>query len=319
MAGLALAVLTACGTPEPSGRPAPDSPAAPVSRYEVFVLGIAQDGGLPHVGCTKPCCVTARATGRRETPASLGIHDRATGKLLLVEATPGIESQLALLHRLAEVGPRPQQAPVDGVLITHAHIGHYLGLAHFGREVASTDGLPVYGTERFASFLRQHGPWSQLCALDQIEPVVLPMGAEHEVLDGLFVEAVAVPHRDEFSDTVAFRIRGPQRRVLFVPDVDRWDAAPGLLDRLLDGVDVAWLDATFYDGREVPGRDLAEIPHPPMVDTMARLAEEARARPGRLRFIHLNHSNPALSDAGIRAEVEARGFAIASAGDREAL
>jgi pyrroloquinoline quinone biosynthesis protein B len=127
---------------------------------------------------------------------------------------------------------------------------------------------------------------------------------------------MTVPHRDEYSDTLAFKIHGPNRTVLFVPDVDRFDAAPGLLDRLLDGVDVAYLDATFYDGRELPGRDLREIPHPPMTDTMERLAQRARRHPGSLRFLHLNHTNPALHDADLRADVERRGFRIAEPGER---
>lgn len=282
------------------------------------MLGRAQDGGLPHVGCEKACCVAARQSGRIETPACLGIHDRDTGQLILLEATPAIERQLADLHRLAGVTGRARQ-PIDALLLTHAHIGHYLGLAHFGREVASTRELPVFVTPRMARFLRGNGPWSQLVKLGQIEIEELELDARREIVPGLHIEAVAVPHRDEFSDTVAFRIHGPNRSVLFVPDVDRWDVQPGLLDRLLDGIDIAYLDATFYDGRELPSRNLAEIPHPPMVDTMDRLASRAGQRPGAFRFLHLNHTNPALHDAAIVAEIERRGFCVAQAGERIGL
>ena len=81
------------------------------------------------------------------------------------------------------------------------------------------------------------------------------------------------------------------------------------------GEDIAYLDATFYDGRELPGRDLSQIPHPPMIDTMKRLAGRAKQRPGTIRFIHLNHTNPALFDRAIRADVERRGFRIAEQGE----
>ncbi len=285
------------------------APPQHAARFELIVLGIAQDGGLPHYGCRRECCVDARRTGRVLDPACVAVVDHDSGRALLIEATPSIERQVARLD--ADTG-----ATVAAVAITHAHVGHYLGLAQFGREVAATDAIPVYGSARFLDFLRQHGPWRQLVELRQIALRRIDEGIPFEPLPGLRVTAMTVPHRDEYSDTLAFKIHGPNRTVLFVPDVDRFDAAPGLLDRLLDGVDVAYLDATFYDGRELPGRDLREIPHPPMTDTMERLAQRARRAPGSLRFIHLNHTNPALHDAALRADVERRGFRIAEPGER---
>jgi len=305
-----VASLVACA----AGCAAESSPQAP--RYEAIVLGVAQDGGLPHLGCTKPCCATARRDGRRETPASLAIHDRATGALVLVEATPAVEEQVALLHRLTGTRPDPRR-PVDAVLLTHAHVGHYAGLVQFGREVAATDAIPVHVTPRLAEFLRSNGPWDQLVRLEQIRLVPVEPGRPFEPIPGIRVVAIPVPHRDEYSDTVALRIEGPNRTVLFVPDTDRWQ--DGALERLVDGVDVAWLDATFYDGSELPGRDLSEIPHPPMVDTMARLATAARERPGRFRFLHLNHTNPALTDPALRERIRDRGFLVAEPGERVGL
>ncbi|MCH2162295.1 MAG: MBL fold metallo-hydrolase [Phycisphaerales bacterium] len=285
-------------------------------RFDLYVLGSAQDGGLPHVGCEKPCCVNARATGRVETPACLGIHDRHSGRLVLVEATPAVESQLATFYELTGVKGRGRQ-PVDAVLITHAHIGHYAGLIQFGREVASTREMPTYVTPSMAGFLRDNGPWSQLVELGQLDLVEITPGKQRfEPIEGLEVEAIAVPHREEFSDTVAFRFHGPEQTVLFCPDIDRWTVRQGLLEGLLEGVDVAYLDGTFYDGRELPGRNIADIPHPPIVDTMDRLAEDAKERPGRIRFLHINHSNPVYNDEAVIAEVEARGFGIARTGEK---
>jgi len=281
---------------------------------ELFVLGIAQDGGLPHFGCNRPCCETARRDGRVLHPASLGVVDHDSGELLLLEATPAVERQVAMLHELAGTADRGRR-PVDAVMLTHAHIGHYLGLAFFGREVASTAALPTFCSPRMAAFLREHGPWRQLIELQQLELREIGTRTEFEPLPGLFVTAIAVPHRDEFSDTMAYRLRGPNRTVLFVPDIDSWRHAEDLLEELLEGVDVAYLDATFYDGSELPERDLAEIRHPLMTDTMQRLESIARARPGVVRFIHLNHSNPALHEARIVDQVRARGFAVARQGE----
>jgi pyrroloquinoline quinone biosynthesis protein B len=304
--------------PSPGNATSPGDASTRASRLEVLVLGIAQDGGLPHVGCSQPCCMAARRDGRQLFPACLAIHDAASGKLCLVEATPRIEPQLALLHRLTGQRARGRQ-PVDAVMLTHAHIGHYLGLLQFGFEVAATKDLPVYVTPRFARFLRANGPWSQLVGMQQIIPREVAPGASFSPLPGVTVTSESVPHRDEFSDTVAFKIRGPDRTVLFVPDIDAWSDRPGLLERLIEDVDVAFLDATFYDGRELPGRDLSKVRHPFMIDTMRRLESQAKQAPGRFRFIHLNHTNPALHDPAVVEEIERRGFRLARQGERVGL
>ena len=221
------------------------------ARFELFVLGVAQDGGVPHLGCDKVCCAEARASGQRRFPVSLGVHDRETGGLLLIEASPAIEAQVALLQELAGRTGRGRR-PVDAVMITHAHIGHYLGLAQLGREVAGVQALPVFVTPRFGEYLRSHGPWRQLVDLGQIELRESEPGSVFEPLPGLRVRSVAVPHRDEFSDTMAFRIEGPNRTVLFVPDIDRWERAGDTMAELFDDVDIAYVDGTFYDGSELP-------------------------------------------------------------------
>jgi pyrroloquinoline quinone biosynthesis protein B len=235
---------------------------------------------------------------------------------LLIEATPAIEEQLSLLREITGLGNKGRRA-IDSLLLTHAHIGHYTGLIQFGREVASTDAIDVYCTERMGSFLEQNAPWSQLIELKQIVVTKVEHGVLTEVMPGVKVRAISVKHRDEFSDTVAWRIEGPNKTVLFCPDIDRWEGET--LEKLIEKVDICYLDATFYDGRELPGRDLSEIPHPPMVVTMEKLQESALREPGRFRFIHLNHSNPALRDPEIRANIEKRGFRVAEIAERVRL
>ena len=312
-AALVAAVAAWCSCVASSRR----SEAAP-DDVDLFVLGVAQDGGVPHFGCNRECCERARREGLTLSPACLGVVERKSGHLLLVEATPQVEAQTAMLHRLAGVEARGRR-PVDAVLLTHAHMGHYLGLAHFGREVASTDRLPTHVSPRMAAFLRGHAPWKQLVELSQVEVVEHAPRTPFSPIPGLTVTAIPVPHRDEFSDTMAYVLRGPRKSVLFVPDVDAWGKNEGLLEDLLAGVDVAYVDGTFYDGSELPERNLAEIRHPLMTDTMDRLAAWAKQRPGSVRFLHLNHTNPALREAAIRRAIESRGFAIAEEGERIAL
>lgn len=297
---------------------APAQTAEANSRYELIVLGVAQDGGAPHLGCTRDFCNMLREKGITVYPASVAIHDRQTGELTLIEATPAIEAQIAFLHRLTGVTPEPRR-PVDRILLTHAHVGHYAGLIQLGREVASTDAIPVWVTPRFAEYLRTNGPWSQLVELNQIALEEMELETWLPVSEGLSIRAIPVPHRDEFSDTVAYQIRGPNRTVLFVPDVDSWDKHEGLLERLLEGVDIAYVDATFYDGRELPDRDLSEIPHPLITDTVRRTADRVEANPGSIRFIHLNHTNPALQDARIQQVLQGTGYHLPRRGERVGL
>ena len=174
-----------------------------------------------------------------------------------------------------------------------------------------------------AHFLTTNGPWSQLIELNQIQLHILPdtdrISTKFSPIEGLSVEAIKVPHRDEFSDTVAFKIYGQNKTVLFVPDIDRWEGNEKLLNRLLDGIDIAYIDATFYDGRELPGRDMTKIPHPMMIDTMELLSTYAAKHPGAIRFIHLNHTNPAFRSRSIQEEITRRGFQIAVQGERIGL
>jgi len=296
----------------PACRSSPDVPVIPPGgtvgdQAIVFhILGIAQDGAVPHLGCQKSCCRTARERGIRLGPACAAVVDLSSGRKMLLEATPMIEEQLARLPAAAD--PR---LPVDRVLLTHGHVGHYAGLIQLGREVASSREIPVNCTQRMADYLRENGPWSQLVQLRQIVPIPATPGQRMKIpeIPGLSITAIPVTHRGEFTDTVAWKIHGPGKTVVFCPDVDRW--IPEQLRELLHEADVCYLDATFYDGRELPGRDLSEIPHPPMVVTMELLKEQARACPGKFRFIHLNHTNPALFDEVIRDEILSRGFAVA--------
>ena len=282
------------------------------SPVELLVLGAAQDGGLPHLGCTGPCCNDARGSGRVETPACVALRNLDSGGLLLLEATPAITAQVALLHELLGAALCGTSI-VDAIAITHAHIGHYTGLMYLGRECAATSALPVHVSQAVADLLRSNAPWSNVIADGHVVLRPFSPGVPFEPMPGLCIEPVLVPHRDELSETVAFKVHGPNCSAMFCPDIDRWD---GMLEPLLGDVDVALLDGTFFDDSELPSRDRASIPHPTMVDTMRRIEGMGDARPTDVRFIHLNHSNAAFHGGAAAAEVTARGFRIARAGDR---
>ncbi|MCL4818416.1 MAG: MBL fold metallo-hydrolase [Vicinamibacteria bacterium] len=298
LVGLAATVAVAAPTPAATGAHA-------------LVLGVAQDGGVPHIGCRQELCATARRDpARRVAVASLGLVDEATGERFLIDATPDLESQLERLNAGRETERR---RPVDGVLLTHAHVGHYAGLMLFGREALGADRVAVHATPGMAAFLRANGPWSQLVEQRQVELHERPPGEEF-ALGRFRVTPLKVPHRDEFSDTVGYRVRGPRGSLLYVPDVDKWEKWERRLEDEVRAVDVALLDATFFDAQEIPGRAIADIPHPLVGETLDRLAAAGLA--SRLVLVHFNHTNRLLWDAGAVRAVEASGARVARSGDR---
>jgi pyrroloquinoline quinone biosynthesis protein B len=242
-----------------------------------------------------------------------GIVDDANEARFLVDATPDLPAQIEALPGEA----KDRRRPVDGILLTHAHIGHYSGLMYLGREALGASAVPVYATPRMAAFLRGNGPWSLLVTQGHIDLREVTPGQPFALTPLVKATAVTVPHRDELSDTVGFRVQGPSRTLLYVPDVDKWEKWDRRLEDEVASADVAFLDATFHDAAEIPGRGIADIPHPLVPETMDRLSAPALAR--RVFFIHLNHTNRLLWDAAARRAVERRGFRIASEGQVEPL
>lgn len=259
--------------------------AAILAPY-IMVLGIAQDGGYPQAGCMRPDCAAARKNPElRRHVASLAVVDPISDQRWMIDATPDFADQLSMLDN----------KKLDGILLTHAHIGHYLGLAQLGREVMGTHDVRVYAMPRMRAFLEHNGPWNQLVRLHNIAIESLEKDREVKLNERISITPLVVPHRDEYSETVGFIVRGPTRSILWLPDIDKWEKWSTPIESIVARVDVAFVDGTFHDAGELPGRDLSEIPHPLMIETMKRLGTSAP----KVRFIHLNQSNPALRDPSI--------------------
>ena len=279
----------------------------------VIVLGIAQDGGFPQAGCRKECCRNF-GNGIPEGPACIAVVDPKTRQRWLFECTPHFPAQLQKLNASFPVDEAPG---IDGIFLTHAHIGHYAGLIHLGREVMGTNNLPVFAMPRMGQFLQNNGPWSQLVALENIQLMPIADGKPVRLNERISVTPLMVPHRDEFSETVAFQITGPSKSVLFLPDIDKWTRWETRIEDVIAKVDIAFLDATFYDGDELQGRDMTQIPHPFVVESIKRFRVLPAETRSRIRFIHLNHTNPALNpNSKAAADIRKAGMDIASTLDR---
>jgi pyrroloquinoline quinone biosynthesis protein B len=279
-----LGLLAAC-----TSRPSEQSRKAESgSGWELVVLGIAQDAGIPQLGCDQELCRSIREGRRKpERVASLGLVNRKLGLSYLFDATPDMVSQLGTLNG----GHAP-----TAIFLTHGHIGHYTGLMYLGRESMDAKSVPVYGTSRMTSFLSSNGPWSLLVLRKNISLHVMNPNEPILLADGIQVTALLVPHRDEFTDTVGYVIaRQGRRGVLFIPDIDQWSKWWASIRELADTVDLAFLDGTFASADELPGRSIDDIPHPLIPATRALL----KGTSAQVWFIHLNHTNRELGAADV--------------------
>ena len=282
----------------------------------VKVLGTAQDGGLPQIGCYCKNCLRAREDERfSRLISSLAIMDLGEKKFFILDATPDIRIQSDIAFNRLALRKQGRKNSPHGILLTHAHIGHYTGLMFFGYESISTHKMPVYCSSRMKSFLSSNGPWSQLVSLENISIHTLSLEKEVLLTPCISFTPFLVPHRDEYTDTLGFIISGEKRKLLYIPDIQSWKAWNRSIVEETRKSDVALLDGTFYSSEELPGRDLSKIGHPfikTSLKTLKNVAEEGKTK---IYFTHLNHSNLALDPEGnARKEVEEKGFGIASEG-----
>lgn len=287
-------------------------------QVEFIILGVGQDAGAPQIDNHLDSAWTDPS--QRMYAASGALINHASGSRYLFEATPDIREQLFLLEEKMGPANRNLTMGLSGVFLTHAHIGHYAGLMFAGHESAGATGLPVYTMPRMADYLANNGPWDQLIRYENITLSPLEDGIAAPLDDTISVTPYQVPHRDEYSETVGYIINGPSRNILFLPDIDDWDQWENnyghRIEDVVAKVDVAYIDATFFDDDELPGRDMSAIPHPRIIETMDRFMTAPKADQEKLRFFHLNHTNPAryeTSDASL--EIRRRGFRVAERGE----
>lgn len=282
------------------------------------MLGVAQDGGHPQAGCKEHCCAAAWADPRLgHRVASMAIVDPVSRQRWIIDASPDFPIQLRALD---EAMPVPDSIGLDGVLLTHAHIGHYTGLMHLGREALGANKVPVYAMPKMQRFLKENGPWELLDRLDNIEIVPLHAGQEIQLNERIHVCPIQIPHRSEYTETVGFVVRGPLRSVLYIPDIDKWDRWSTPIEEVIATVDRAYLDGTFFADGEIKGRAMAEIPHPFVVESIERFQSLESAEKAKIHFFHLNHTNPLLNPSSPQsAMVREQGMHVALRGDRFVL
>jgi pyrroloquinoline quinone biosynthesis protein B len=287
---------------------------APIDTLSLLVLGNVQDGGSPHIGCKKTCC---KALFEQPDPSrkvvSLGIIDPENKKTYIFEATPDFTTQIKYLARAATFATK--ETP-DGIFLTHAHIGHYAGLMFLGREAMNASKVPVYAMPKMKQFLENNGPWGQLVHTNNIAIQSIFPNQRIELTPNLAVTPLLVPHRDEYSETVGYIIEGISKKVLFIPDIDKWEKWNTQIVQMIGEVDYAFIDATFFDAQEINNRNIAEIPHPFVIESMNLFKNLPTKEKNKVHFIHFNHTNPLLDASSKQSKVVLEnGFHIARMGD----
>lgn len=279
----------------------------------IYILGVTQDAGYPQIGCYAEHCLPGwNDPSLRRGATSIAVINPDSGQKFLFEATPNLPVQLYSLD-LEAPNARFQLA---GIFITHAHIGHYAGLMFLGVEAMSASNQPVYAMPRMSNFLENNGPWSQLLEFENIRLEAL-QDRQTESFTGINVTPFLVPHRDEFSETVGYEIAGPNKTAVFIPDINKWSAWDTDLAALVESVDYALIDATFFDDGELPGRDMSQVPHPFVSESMNVLSELSAVERAKVWFIHFNHTNPLLNAESAESKfVRAEGFNVAVEGVR---
>ena len=277
---------------------------------KLVVLGTAQDAGSPQIACKKNCCIDLWKTGKTEAVVSIGLIDTKHQKHYLFEATPNITQQLQTLNSVAG-----NASDFGGIFLTHAHMGHYSGLLFLGKEALGGQSVPVYALPKMRQYLSNNGPWEQLISEKNIALQALTASKEETISEEIKVTPIQVPHRDEYSETVGYLIKGPHKTALFIPDIDKWERWDTTIESLIKEVDYALLDATFFDGSELPNRDMAAIPHPFVKESLARFEPLEIKEKNKIYFIHFNHTNPLLKESSQESkEVAAKGYHIARSG-----
>ncbi|OLS28392.1 MAG: Coenzyme PQQ synthesis protein B [Candidatus Heimdallarchaeota archaeon LC_2] len=260
---------------------------------EVKILGTIQDAGIPHINCQCENCLMSNP--KSNFVASIAII--AESKTYIIDCTPDFPHQLSYLEK--------NTSEIDGIFITHLHIGHYIGLVYLGREAASVQDMKIYATMENLLFLQNNKPFSHLIERGEIECHEIKYNLSMDLTTKISIIPFEVPHRNEDGNTAGFLISG-SKSIVYIPDLDYY--SDDVLKKI-EEADIALIDGSFYSKSEIIRQK--EIPHPPITLSIDKL----RNFDTRIIFTHFNHSNPILrSDSKEYKDVISKGFEIAKVG-----
>ena len=278
-------------------------------RNYVKVLGTIQDGGFPQIDCNKACCQNQWLNPKKKFVSSIAVVDESEKKQWIIDASPEIKFQTKLLKEKTNI------KDIEGVFLTHAHIGHYTGLMYYGNEAAGSRDLKVYAMPKMKKFLENNGPWNHLLKQRNIKLIKLSKNNTINISANLKIKPFLVPHREDYSETVGFKIATSKKELIYIPDIDNWEKWDISITELIKNIDFALVDGTFFSEREIE-RDISLIPHPLVKESLKLFSNLNAKERNKIIFTHFNHTNPLIDEnSKEHKEVLSKGFRIAKEGD----
>lgn len=268
------------------------------------VLGTVQDGGYPHPGCFKDCCNAAwKSSKKNRLVSSIAIIDDTLKKYWLLDISPDIKEQIYMIG---------EDYTLEGIFLTHAHFGHYLGLFQLGLEVMNLKNISVYAMPLMNNFLIDNPSINFLIQSNNI--IIKEITEAHKINlnENISVIPFLVPHRNELSETVAYKIFSDKKSFVYLPDIDSWiEWNYNILDLIKEN-DMLFLDGTFYDKKEISSRSIEKIPHPSIKDSMSIFDTLSKDERGKIYFTHLNHTNIIINQKSLEyIDLLKRGYNVA--------
>ena len=257
----------------------------------LMVLGTVQDGGFPQAGCFQKCCKSISSTQKRLI-SSISVINKETNDCWIIDITPDFKDQIKLIEDFLSIDCLPN---IKGVFLTHAHVGHYLGLLDLGTKIMDMSNIPIYAMPRMKSFLENNAPFNFLIESENIIINNIDNNEMINLSDQVSLSPFLVPHRNELSETVGYNIKSNSKSIIYIPDIDAWNLWNDNILEVVKENDLLFLDGTFYDSNELPNRDISNIPHPFISDSLKMFSELNCFDKEKIFFTHLNHSNPLLN------------------------
>jgi len=298
----------------------------------IKVLGSAAGGGFPQWNCNCRNCAAVRAGTpgfRARTQSSLAVSRDGVDWALL-NASPDLRQQIndnPVLQPDLKAGLR--HSPVKAAVLTNGDVDHIIGLIN----LREAQPFSIYASRRILDVLASNSVFQVLA--DPLVPrneITLdkPFKLEGGGVDlGLTVEAFAVPGKvalyleDKSSgdyggregDTIGLKISDPaaKKSFFYIPGCATVDER--LADRL-KGAPVVFFDGTLFTDDEMIEQGLlnktgARMGHISMSGDAGSISAFSQLGVGRLIYVHINNSNPALDEnSPARKAIDGAGWEV---------
>ncbi len=298
----------------------------------IKVLGSAAGGGFPQWNCNCSNCAAVRAGApgfRARTQSSLAISRDGVNWALL-NASPDLRQQIAdapALHANPRLGLR--HSPIKAAVLTNGDVDHVIGLIN----LREAQPFSIHATARVLDVIKTNSVFQVLAEplVPRIEVALdEPFKLEGAGVDlGLTVEAFAVPGKvalyledkssanlgTEEGDTIGLKITDPaeKKSFFYIPGCAEIDAR---LAERLKGASIVFFDGTLFTDDEMIEQGLlnktgARMGHISMSGPAGSIAAFTELGVGRLIYVHINNSNPALDEnSPARKAIDGAGWEV---------